>query len=260
MKTKLAGLLTGLVLAFQLHAAVLTAPTPVYIQPATTAAVVSVLNAGSTPSPSNASGAVAPQGWMAVDVAGPFVAYIHGRELDKNLNIRPNAPLMLRPSDQAAVLTHYVKGMKIEVTGIRGHWMQVRLKENLVGYIQLATATPDTNPLVAQPQSAPASYGASAAPQPIPAATATPVSSAEMPRTFQGKFVATRHFLGFHRAYDFQLNDNSGSRFAFLDLSHILVTDVLDRYLNQEVIVYGIARDLKGSKDIVIEVESIQLR
>lgn len=257
MKTKLAGFLTSLVLAFQLHAAVLTAPTPVYIQPATSAAVVSVLNAGSTPSPSNASGAVAPQGWMAVDVAGPFVAYIHGRELDKNLNIRPNAPLMLRPSDQAPVLTHYVKGMKIEVTGIRGHWMQVRLKENLVGYIQLAAPTPNANPLVAQPQAAPS---ASAAPQPIPAAAATPVSSAEMPRTFQGKFVATRHFLGFHKAYDFQLNDSSGSRFAFLDLSHILVTDVLDRYLNQEVIVYGIAHNLKDSKDIVIEVESIQLR
>ncbi len=257
MKTKLAGLLAGFFLAFQLHAAVLTAPTPVYVQPDASSAVISVLNAGSSPSPSNASGAIAPQGWMAVDVAGPFVAYINGRELNKNLDIRPNAPLVLRPDDKAAVLVHYVKGMKVVVTGIRGHWMQVKFEQNVVGYISLAPATPALPVAPPSAPASPASYGA-----PTGGGQVVPSSphSAEMPRTFQGKFVSTHHFLGMHKAYDFQLNDDSGSRFAYLDLSHILVTDVLDRYLDQEVIVYGIARNMKDSKNIVIEVQSLQLR
>jgi len=62
------------------------------------------------------------------------------------------------------------------------------------------------------------------------------------------------------RPYDYQLNDNGGERYAYLDLSRLLQTEQLDKYVDHTVLIYGTAKAVPNSKDIVIEVESLQLR
>jgi hypothetical protein len=62
------------------------------------------------------------------------------------------------------------------------------------------------------------------------------------------------------RPYEFQLNDNGGERYAYLDTSKLLLTEQIDKYIDRTVVVYGTARPVPDSKDIVIQVESLQLQ
>jgi hypothetical protein len=84
--------------------------------------------------------------------------------------------------------------------------------------------------------------------------------SASLPRSYAGKFVSSRRPFAPKRPYDFQINDDAGIRFAYLDLSKLMLTDSLEKYLDRPVSVYGTARNMPGTRDIVIEVENMQLK
>jgi hypothetical protein len=84
--------------------------------------------------------------------------------------------------------------------------------------------------------------------------------SSTLPRLFQGKFVSTRHPFRPRRPFDWALNDDAGERYAYLDMSKLLLTDQLDKYVDHHVVVYGAAKSVPDHKDIVIEVESLQLK
>ena len=82
-----------------------------------------------------------------------------------------------------------------------------------------------------------------------------------MPRFYEGRFAATHGFLGYHPPYNFQLLDSSGSHFAYLDVSRLLLTDKIDLFLDRIVIVYGTARAINPTATKrVIEVESLHLK
>jgi hypothetical protein len=81
-----------------------------------------------------------------------------------------------------------------------------------------------------------------------------------VPRIFQGRFVSTRSAFRPRRPYDWALADESGSRFAYLDVSRLLQTEPIENYVGRTVAVLGAARALPGTKDFVIVVESLQLR
>lgn len=270
MKTKLALCAGWLAAAASLAAAPLTATTAVQTRPDDTAPVVSYLKAGSEPTPATAEAlATTPAGWMAVDLAGPFEAYVENKEIGKGLDVRAGASIYLQPKIDSGVLTTMEKGDKVEITGLRGKWTQVRIDKKLVGFIRVTgvassvAVTPVTDVKAAAPAPGPiaaATYTAPASGQPAPAASFGDSGSSALPRLFQGKFASSKRPFAPRRPYDFQLNDDAGVRYAYLDLSKLLLTDAIENYLDHVVVVFGTAKNVPGTKDIVIEIESLQLR
>ena len=54
--------------------------------------------------------------------------------------------------------------------------------------------------------------------------------------------------------------DDAGKRYAYLDISKLLLTDQIENYVDHPVVVFGTARTAATSKDLVIEIESLQLK
>jgi hypothetical protein len=106
----------------------------------------------------------------------------------------------------------------------------------------------------------PVAYGVTTAGRPAPMVNLGDGGSSTLPRQFQGKFVSTRNPFRPRRPFDWALNDDAGERYAYLDVSKLLLTEQLDKYVDHHVLVYGAAKAVPGGKDIVIEVESLQLQ
>jgi hypothetical protein len=56
------------------------------------------------------------------------------------------------------------------------------------------------------------------------------------------------------------LNDDAGVRYAYLDVTKLLLTDQIEKYVDHVVVVFGKPKAMPGARDIVIEVESLQLK
>jgi hypothetical protein len=256
MKTNLFALF--LLSSALLMAAPLTETTAVYPKPDLNAPAISYLKAGTEPATTADSLATAPAGWMAVELPGPFDAYVRNGDITKGLDVHVGSAIYIEPAADAAVLTTMEKGDKAEITGLRGQWTQVHLEKRIIGYVHLAPAMPVT--------SAPATGGDALLPPTgeaggigRPAASVDGGSSA-LPRLFQGKLVSTRRPFAPRRPYDYQLNDDSGARFAYLDVSKLLQTEQIGKYADRTVVIYGTARNDPDAKGIVIAVESLELK
>jgi hypothetical protein len=252
--------------------ATLTATTAVHTKPDETSTIVTYLKAGSAPTPATTPEAIAdtPAGWMAVEIAGPFEAYVNGKDLNKSLDINPGAALHLQPKGDTGLLANYTQGDKVEITGtMKGKWFQIRLDKTLVAYIHASpkataaagAATPAGALASAPTPATPATYGVAGPGQPAAqTGGGSDGGSAILPRSFEGVFVSTYRAFAPTRPFPYQLNDRTGARFAYLDASRISQTENLDKFLNNPVSVFGAARNVTGTKDIVILIESIQLR
>ncbi len=228
-------------------AAVQTRPDPA-------APIVTYLKAGSEPVPATTV-EEPPPGWMAVQLPGPFDAYVLNRDLTKGLDVKTGAPIYLEPKPDSGVLTTAAKGDKTEITGLYGRWTKIQLHKDLVGYVQLASAT--SAPLIPLQSAPPGEAPAQVAPGP---GKPVSVEDAALPRFFEGQFVSSQHPLMPRRPFDWQLDDSSGTRFAYLDLGKLLLTDQIDRYIDHSVVVYGTLKPMPGGKDLVIDVESLRLQ
>ena len=264
--------LTGASLA----AAPLTATTAVHTKPDTSSPAIAYLKAGTDPVPAPGAVASTPAGWMAIELRGPFEGYVENKDLAKNLDVKPGAPIRLAPRADAGVLKLAEKDDKTTLTGIRGKWTQISLDRTLIGYIHLggsagyvppiatapatAAAPPSPTGPVAPPPVSPGVYGVSTAGQPAPVVNLGDGGSSTLPRQYVGRFLSTRRPFTPRRPYDFALHDDSGRRFAYLDVSKLLLTDQIEKYLNLQVVVFGAARGSADGKDIVIQVESLQLK
>lgn len=253
--------------ATALQAAPLTQTAAVHAKPSAAAPVVSVLNAGSEPTA--AANASAPAGWMAVELAGPHELFVQNKDIQKNLEVKPGAPMHKEPKTDSPVVATAVAGDPTEITGLRGRWTQISLNKPLVGYIQVGGGSgprPATTPAPTQTSAAPsAPPPASAAPvtatgQPAPMVNSADGGLSALPRLFQGKLTSTRHPLRPRRPYEYQLVDDGGDRYAYVDVTKLLQTEQIDKYVDRTVVVYGTAKPVSGTKDIVIQVESLQLR
>ncbi|HZZ59100.1 MAG TPA: hypothetical protein VFE31_14805 [Opitutaceae bacterium] len=238
------------------RAAPLTATTAVQTRPDAAAPIVGYLKAGTEP---QAAGS-APDGWMAVSLPGPFTAYVPSTALTKDLDVKPGTPLYLEPRPDANVLASAARGDKITITGLHGRWTQVSLEQPLIGYIPLGPSpavAAGSSPL----PSAPA--GASEAPVPAPSGPGHPVdvtSALTGPQYFEGRFASTHRWIGPARPYDWELLDASGSRLAYLDVHKLLLTEQMQKYIGHTVSVYGTVEPIPRSHDVVVTVESLQLR
>lgn len=262
-------LLITLLAASSLAAAPLSKTTAVHAKPNGSSPAIAVLNAGTEPV--LATSEAAPSGWTAIEIVGPHEVYVQNKDILKSLDIKPGSNLYTAPKIDAPILTTMVKGDSAEISGLHGRWTQVKLQKKVIGYIgndsafspvvAAANAPVGVNAtqLAASPVQVYEGPGQSyaGAGQAAAANTLNPAAAAALPRMFEGTFVPAKRFLAY-KPYEYQLNDRSGQRYAFLDVSRLPKAESVDRYLNRVVTVYGAAKAIENTKDIVIEVDTIQ--
>lgn len=253
-------------------AATLSSSTAAHLKPDESSPVVTVLNAGTAPVIAADAAATAPSGWIAVELHGPFQVYVQNKDVLKSLDVRRGASLHLAPKVDSPVLTTMDGADKTEITGLMGKWTQVRIEKRLIAYVHTSpapTAAPSPTPVTSKPAAAaplapapvPATaYGVGAAGQPAPQVSLSEAAGPSMPRLLAGKFVSTRSAFKPRRPYDWALNDDAGKRYAYLDISKLLLTEQIESYIDHSVVVFGAAKPIPGTKEFVIEVESLQLR
>ncbi len=256
--------------ASQLAAAPLAETKAVHTRPDPASPAITYLKAGTEPKPLASATADTPAGWMAVELPGPFEGYVENKDLTKGLDVKPGAPIRLEPKVDAGILVTSQKDDKTTITGLRGKWTQVSLEKSLTGYINVGAAPGYVPPIATTPAAAaapmspapvaPTAYGSAIGGQAAPMVDLGDGGSATLPRQFAGRFVSTRRPLTPRRPYDYALNDDAGRRYAYLDTSKLLLTDQIEKYVNHSIVVFGTAKTTVGGKDLVIEVESLQLR
>ncbi|CAM3129098.1 hypothetical protein [Rariglobus hedericola] len=248
-----------------LHAAPLAETTPVYAKPDASTPAIASLKAGTEPSVSNAISA--PSGWTAVTLSGPHDVYAANKDVTKALEVRAGAPYLLEAKTDAPVLALADKDDVSEITDYRGKWTKFRLTKTVTGYIKTPSAKTVAAPVAVTTTSvAAAQIKDTAAPSQPPvtaigrAAPAGDGASSSLPRLFQGQLASTYSPLRPRRPYDFQLNDDAGARYAYIDVSKLLATVQINKYIDRTIVVYGTAKAVPGTKDMVVVAESIQLR
>jgi hypothetical protein len=241
------------------HAATLSVATAVQSQPDASSPVITVLPAGSEQPAVTDKAGMPPAGWVAVEVAGPFEAYVHNRDLTKSLDIVPGSSVYLAPKDTAGVLTTFAKGDKAEITGLHGGWTQIHLEKAIVGYIQTGPSQPAAPAPV--PEAAPAAAAAAPAAPPAAAPAASPApDSVPLSRLYEGTLTSTKSILLPKKPYDWQIVDASGKRIAYVNLEKILLTDQIENYGGRDVVVLGSLRQVKDSDDLVIDAVGLRLK
>jgi hypothetical protein len=255
-------------------AAPLTETTAVHTKPDANAPTITFLKAGTEPAAATNAVANTPAGWLAIEVPGPFEGYVENKDLTKSLDVRPGANIRLKPQADGAVLTVAEKGDKTTITGLHGKWTQVSLEKTLTGYIHLggsagyvpaiattpATAAPAPNTAMSPAPVSPNAYGVGGPGQAAPMVNLGDGGAAALPRQYLGKFVSTRRPLMPRRPYDWALNDDAGKRYAYLDVSKLLQTEQIEKYIDHQISVYGVMKTTNEGKDLVIQVESLQLK
>lgn len=252
----------------------------VHAQPDASSPVIARLPVGTTPTPATGFGAV-PTGWTAVELPGPHQVFVHNNDLSKNLQILAGVPMHREPSVDSPVLATAGETEPAELTGLRGRWTQFRLDRPLMGYVrnEAPAAAPAVSSAAATapaPSPAPATAPATStppAPETAPtetrnasAGTAAPMinlgdgGASALSRLFEGRLESTRHPLRPRRPYDYQIMDERGSRYAYVDVSRLLLTEQLDNFLTRQVVIYGGVRTVPGTDDLVIMAESLKLR
>ncbi len=251
--------------AVTLSAAPLAETTAVYAKPDAASTTIASLKAGTEPAV--AANVTAPAGWTAVTLAGPHEVYAANKDVNKALEVRPGSPYLTDAKATAPVLALAEKDDKAEIIDYRGKWTKFRLTKAVTGYIKTPAkaAAPVAGSKIASSvvkDTVPAPVSAPA--QPVTTiGKAAPMGdggSSELPRLFQGKFASTYSALRPRRPYDFQLTDDAGARYAYVDVSKLLATEQLNKYIDRTVVVYGTAKAVPGTKDMVVVAESLQLR
>lgn len=249
----------------------LSSTTAAHVKPDENSAVITVLSAGTAPTLAAEASSSTPAGWLAVELNGPFQGFVLNKDVMKSLDVRPGASIHLAPKPESPVLTTMDKADKAEITGLMGRWTQVRVEKRLVGYVKVSTsASPPPVAASNNAKSAPAplspapvpatAYGTTSAGHAAPQIALSDSNGATLPRLLAGKFVSTRSPFRPRRPYDWALNDDAGKRYAYLDISKLLLTEQIESYVDHDVVVFGSAKPIQGTKDFVIEVESLQLK
>jgi len=267
MKTRTAALFVSALAAFASgRAAPLPATTAVHAKPDSSLPAISYLKAGTEPIPAIGFTGSLPAGWIAVELRGPFEGFVENKDLAKSLDVKPGAPIRLAPKADAAVLALAEETDKTTITGIRGKWTQISLDRKLIGYAYVGapSSAPAPAPTVPTPTApapvSPGIYGVTSTGQPAPNVSLGEGGVSGLPRQYSGRLVSTRRPLTPRRPHDYALNDEAGRRYAYVDVSRLLQPDQIEKYLNLTVVVFGTATATADGRDLVIRIESVQLK
>lgn len=253
MKTKLLSLLLLAASARLAAADLLPSDAAVFLQPDPKSHVLVRLKAGNTVIYTGD----APAGWRRVELSGSFEGYAHNRDITKGLEVREGGNILTAPKKDAPVLTVSQEGDRSEVVGLAGgDYVQVKFTKKLQGFVATGAANlapePRPTPVAAAPVAPSTAVG-----RPAPMVGNT----ADLPRLFAGRLVlARRAIMNPNPPYDYQLVDNSGRRFAYVDTKRLLLTDKIETYLERSISVTGTIRNTVDGKDLVIAAESLSLK
>jgi hypothetical protein len=261
-------LVAALAVAFslvRLSAQPLTAPTAVRVRPDATAPFFAILPPGAEPF--TAVGVTPPAGWRAVALPGPHRVFVRNGDLAKDNSVKVGSPYLLSTADNAPVLATAEKDDKSSIKDFLGRFTELSLdNRTLIGYIP---APPPPSPAVSltPPATETPRDLATTSPSRTPPGTAPAASSRQsaatpdgLPQLFQGTLASTRVPLRPRRAYDYELRDTNGNRFAYLDTSRLIAPATVESLLDRVVVVYGVARAVPGSPDLVIAAENLAAR
>lgn len=252
------------------RAATLDVAAPAYASPDEKAVVLGTAQPGA-----RITATPAPSGWMAVELAGPHTVYVTDKETTKNMEVRPNASYHAAPDAKSPVLGLAGENDAAEWADMApNRFNKFSLKKPIVAYVRVAptpVAPVVTEPVVTNtvaPAPAAQPYDDSTAVlrndipanSPVPAGQGLGAGEPRLARTFFGVVASTRTPLRPRRPFDFQLNDSSGNRIAYLDVSRLLQTEQIDAFGGRPVSIFGTAEPLGTGKEIVIRVETLKLQ
>ena len=253
-----------------LVAAPLAQTAAVHTRPDPAAPTITFLKAGMTPTLVSDPLGSTPSGWLAVRLSGPFEAYVENKAIGKSLEVRVGSSFHLQPRTDATVISLMEAGDKASISGLRGRWTQVQLEKDIIGYVRVSggAVLAQSEPLLRDvpapglqsPSAVPAMLPPVESGRPRPMTDLGDGGSSALPRLFQGKFISSKRPFTPRRPYDWQLNDGAGVRYAYLDVSKLLLTDQIEKYIGRVVVVYGTAEPMPGGRDIVILVETLQMQ
>ena len=124
-------------------AAPLAVTTAVHTKPDATSPAISFLKAGTEPVPAPNAPSDLPAGWIAIELPGPFEAYVENKDLTKGLDVKPGVNIRVAPKSDAGVLAVAEKDDKVTITGLRGKWTQLSLEKKLLGYVNVGGGAPN---------------------------------------------------------------------------------------------------------------------
>ncbi|MBC8011967.1 MAG: hypothetical protein H7067_17915 [Burkholderiales bacterium] len=251
---------------------------PVYASPAENALVLGTAQAGSRLATSPA-----PSGWQAVEFAGPHTVYVTEKDTLKNMEVRPGASYYAAPKSDAPVIGLADDKDPATFADIVGRYNKFSLAKPIIAYVRdtptpvapvevaavapVETAAPAPEVVAAAPVAAAPFTDSTAVlrndiPASSPAVAGRGLETGEprLARTFFGTVASTRNPLRPRRPFDYQLNDSSGARIAYLDVSRLLQTEQIDAFIARPVALFGTAEPLGTGKEIVVRVETLKLQ
>jgi hypothetical protein len=249
-----------LIAAFLLAAPVVSAAplgeaTGIRSRPAMDAPVIGQLKAGEDPAA--APGVTAPAGWLAIELPGPIEGFVSSSDLTKTLDVKVGGAIRQAARADSPVIAISEKGDVTRITDVSGRWTKVSIERRRIGYIHQRVIELDANTVASAPPPTMAAPLLDTGPGRAVPPTA---SSAPLARSFQGKFVSTRRPLAPRRPFDFQINDGTGERFAYVDVSRLTPAEAMDKYVDRTVIITGITRYSTEAQGLVIEAENIVIK
>lgn len=258
IKTALLAVLATLSVVRVAAADILPSDAAVFLQPDPKSHVITRLKAGNT----IVYTGDAPAGWRRVELSGTFEAFVHNRDLTKGLEVREGANILSTPAKDSSILTVAQEGDKTEVVGLakNADYCQIKLTKKLQGFV----ATGATANLPGDTKSVPAVAAPTAPVTPsnnLGRAVPIAPNSADLPRDFAGRLVlARRPLINPNPPYDYQVMDQSGRRFAYVDTRRLLLTGKIETFIDREVTLSGTVRNTVDGKDLVIAAETIQIK
>src|SRR3569833_1731549 len=122
MKIKLLSFLALGPIAAALSAAPLTSTIVVYEKPNAASPVLTILSAGTEPTPAVGVHEALSGGWVAIELPGTHEAYVANKDLDKDLNVKPGAVFRTLPKATAPEFGKMEPGDQGEITGYKGRY------------------------------------------------------------------------------------------------------------------------------------------
>lgn len=209
-------------------------------------------------------------GWHFADFSGTVEGYVQDAKIGKDLLPVDNTLIHASPSSDSRVLSVYRFGDDLEVVDT-GVWWKIRFTGTFPVYFVLDTPPPlpavtGTADVVAAP--APVIETAPVAAAQAPAIVSTvPLPSDEMeaPRPgaigqrYDGIFRRSKKRFGLLKPRSpYFLEDASGDRIAWLDVSEIVLPGPINAFLDEPVVIHGERSRIKS--DWMIHARNMRLK
>lgn len=210
-------------------------------------------------------------GWHWNERPGTYRGFIDPEQVRKDLLLADSTLVFLRPGPGSPVLATLGEGDEIEIVGKpSAYWVEIEFEHPVPVYflgkpegvateaIEVAAVEAIDEPPVVAIEIVEAEIITTP-----DLALEAQSTQAGIPRYFQGILRSYRPGLfNFNPPpFIYQLETPRGTRIAFIDLRHTIVTGPIDKYLNQTVLILGTPQAVQGHRrEIAVQVINLRTR